>query len=58
MAKKAATLLRALMETGEESGPDVGTSLLRHLAKLPLPEDYALDELQHVLKAYMLGIHV
>ncbi|KAF0310690.1 Nuclear pore complex protein Nup98-Nup96 [Amphibalanus amphitrite] len=58
MAKKAAVLLRALLDTGRDGGAGVGATLLGHLAKLPLPEDYALDELQHVLKSYLLELSV
>ena len=59
IAKKVAHLMRAILslETGErEPGAGPSRILAQHLSQLPLPEDYALQELRTLTRNYMMEI--
>ncbi|KAJ8412445.1 hypothetical protein AAFF_G00127810 [Aldrovandia affinis] len=59
MAKRVANILRVVLslQQGGESTPDQSHIPLRHLAphigRLPMPEDYALEELRGLTQSYL-----
>lgn len=61
MAKRVANVLRAVLslQQGPEGGPEaleprVPLRLLApHIGRLPMPEDYALEELRGLTQAYL-----
>lgn len=59
MAKRLANILRVVLslQQGVESTPDPRHIPLRHLAphigRLPMPEDYALEELRSLTHSYL-----
>lgn len=57
MAKRLANILRVVLSLGWEGAPDLKRVPLRHLAPhighLPMPEDYALEELRGLTQAYL-----
>ncbi|XP_041088599.1 nuclear pore complex protein Nup98-Nup96 isoform X1 [Polyodon spathula] len=57
MAKRLANILRVVLSLGWEGAPDLQRVPLRHLAPhighLPMPEDYALEELRGLTQAYL-----
>ncbi|XP_067131060.1 nuclear pore complex protein Nup98-Nup96-like [Centruroides vittatus] len=60
MAKKTATLLRMVLMLQTAKNREKGDAPLHllapYLSKLPMPEDYALQELQTMTHTYMLSI--
>ena len=59
MAKRTANLLRMLLllQQSQTVGMKTGLSsrvLAPHITKLPLPEDYALQELRDLTRAHMI----
>ncbi|KAG1655395.1 Nuclear pore complex protein Nup98-Nup96 [Nymphon striatum] len=56
MSKKTANLLKTVLSL-QNDGMPVSTSILQpHIENLPMPEDYALQELQNLNRLYMLEI--
>lgn len=59
MAKRVANILRVVLslQQGGESAPDQSLIPLCHLAphigRLPMPEDYALEELRGLTQSYL-----
>jgi len=58
IAKKVAHLMRAVMSLEAGGGTDASTArqLAENLSTLPLPEDYALQELRTLTRSYMIEI--
>lgn len=55
MAKRAANLMRTLLQM-KADGDDINEMLVTQTTDLPLPEDYALQELHQLTRCYMIGL--
>eukprot|EP00066_Takifugu_rubripes_P030480 XP_011619746.1 PREDICTED: nuclear pore complex protein Nup98-Nup96-like [Takifugu rubripes] len=56
MAKRAANILRAVLslQQSDEGAASIPlTQLAPHITRLPMPEDYALDELRGLTQSYL-----
>lgn len=57
IAKKVAHLMRATLALESGSGSSTSSRMLaQHLSQLPMPEDYALQELRTLTRNYMMEI--
>lgn len=54
MAKKAANLLRAVLSLGSGKTTIPSRLLAPHINRLPLPEDYGIQELRALTQSYFL----
>ncbi len=54
IAKKVAHLMRALLGLDSSSGMGASTELAQHLSDLPMPDDYALQELRALTRSFMM----
>ncbi|KAK2170352.1 hypothetical protein LSH36_3g17077 [Paralvinella palmiformis] len=55
MAKRTANLMRTLLQM-KCNGTSINEMLVTETIDLPLPEDYALQELHQLTRCYMLGV--
>lgn len=56
IAKRVAHLMRAVLSLEPGSSEAASRMLAQHLSQLPLPEDYALQELRTLARSYMMEI--
>lgn len=55
MAKRVANILRVVLslQQGGEGGEIPLSQLAPHIGRLPMPEDYALEELRSLTQSYL-----